>query len=55
MSMPCMQSWLSWYVCLFRACQAKGRQPEAAKTVRQMMISDGDAVLLCYICRICIL
>ncbi len=41
MSMSNMQSYLNWYVYLFRVNQAKDRWPETARVVRHMMMSDA--------------
>ena len=42
MSMSNMQSYLNWYVYLFRVNQAKDRWPETARVVRHMMMSDAS-------------
>ena len=36
-----LQSYLNWYVYLFRVRQAKGRWPETARVVRHLMMTDA--------------
>jgi hypothetical protein len=42
MSMSNMQSYLNWYVYLFRVNQARDRWPETARVVRHMLMADAS-------------
>ena len=42
MSMENMQSYLNWYVYLFRVNQARDRWPETARVLRHMMMTDAS-------------
>lgn len=41
MEMKYLQSYLNWYVYLFRVKQASERWPETARVVRHLMLADA--------------
>ena len=41
MEMKNLQSYLNWYVYLFRVKQAKERRPEIARVVRHLLMIDS--------------